>query len=347
MEPAGNASRRLASRFLLTVIPGLLASGVAASVLYAIHVSRAPAVSEYLSEPTPQSDGLSAEERRDLTRQMLKARRENPEPPAEVARPLSGPDAAVGPMDGDTGGAGDEKLPDAKTAGVKVPDTGTPDATETEIKTPEIKTPAIRTPEIRTPEIKASDAKITDPRPADTRVTDVKVPEAKSPEAVRPAEVRPAEARPAEVRPADAKAGIAVRTAPDRATDHVATAPLPAPRPPAVRQRPDTAAVPPAPQPPAPAVVQPPVTANAVPPPPPPQEQNGFGAKVLSGLSSVAGSAANATGKTVNWMIDLPGKAIDAGGKLIGINRNADDQTGQPGSAPPPVTAPPPAKRNL
>jgi hypothetical protein len=50
----------------------------------------------------------------------------------------------------------------------------------------------------------------------------------------------------------------------------------------------------------------------------------------------------------VNWVIDLPGKAINAGGKLIGINRNADDQGGAPapGSAPPPATAPPPGKNN-
>ena len=42
MERAGTSSRRFPSKFLLTVIPGLVASGVAASVLYAVHVTRAP-----------------------------------------------------------------------------------------------------------------------------------------------------------------------------------------------------------------------------------------------------------------------------------------------------------------
>ena len=41
---------------------------------------------------------------------------------------------------------------------------------------------------------------------------------------------------------------------------------------------------------------------------------------VFSTFSSIVGSAASATGNTVNWVIDLPGKAIDAGGRVIGIN---------------------------
>lgn len=40
---------------------------------------------------------------------------------------------------------------------------------------------------------------------------------------------------------------------------------------------------------------------------------------VFSAISSIVGSAASATGNTVNWVIDLPGKAIDAGGRVIGI----------------------------
>jgi hypothetical protein len=103
------------------------------------------------------------------------------------------------------------------------------------------------------------------------------------------------------------------------------------------------------------AVGQPPVTANA--PPPEPEQPRGFAANVFSGLSSIAGSAANATGNTVNWVIDLPGKAINAGGKaisaggkLIGIDPNNGDQQ-QPGTlppaAPPPPATAPPAKRNL
>ena len=65
--------------------------------------------------------------------------------------------------------------------------------------------------------------------------------------------------------------------------------------------------------------------------------------------------AQDAAGNTVNWVIDLPGKAVDAsgkaiaaGGKLIGIeSKEADQQVGNPppAAAPPPATAPP-AKRN-
>src|SRR5258708_28169732 len=87
MEPAGTNLGRFPSKFLLMIIPGLIASGVVASVLYAVHVSRAPSSSELLTDLTPQGDGLSAEERRGLTRQMLKARRENPQHPLQPRPP--------------------------------------------------------------------------------------------------------------------------------------------------------------------------------------------------------------------------------------------------------------------
>jgi hypothetical protein len=57
--------------------------------------------------------------------------------------------------------------------------------------------------------------------------------------------------------------------------------------------------------------VQPPVTPPAAPAP-----RGG----VFSALSSIVGGAASATGNTVNWVIDLPGKAIEAGGRVIGID---------------------------
>src|SRR5215469_17409614 len=104
MEPAGANLGRFPSKFLLMVIPGLVASGVVASVLYAVHVSRAPTSSEFLTDLTPQGDGLSAEERRGLTREMLKARRENPQEPAQVrptptSRPADSGPAEVRPTD--------------------------------------------------------------------------------------------------------------------------------------------------------------------------------------------------------------------------------------------------------
>ena len=65
-----------------------------------------------------------------------------------------------------------------------------------------------------------------------------------------------------------------------------------------------------------------------------------------------AGTAANATGNTVNWVIDLPGKAISAGGRLLG-GGGGDTAAATPppppaaAPAPPPAAAPaPPAKRN-
>jgi len=98
---------------------------------------------------------------------------------------------------------------------------------------------------------------------------------------------------------------------------------------------------------------QPPATAN---PPsgvePAEPEPRGFAAKVFSSLSTVAGTAANATGNTVNWVIDLPGKAISVGGRLFGGDSSTSNQPAGPGAAPPTGTVPPPAtapppRRNL
>jgi hypothetical protein len=98
------------------------------------------------------------------------------------------------------------------------------------------------------------------------------------------------------------------------------------------------------------------VTSNPSPGIEPEPEPRGFAAKVFSSLSTVAGTAANATGNTVNWVIDLPGKAISAGGRLFGGDSSAGNQPAGPpppaGAAPPagtvspPATAPPP-RRNL
>jgi hypothetical protein len=285
MEPAGTNLGRFPSKFLLMIIPGLIASGVVASVLYAVHVSRAPSSSELLTDLTPQGDGLSAEERRGLTRQMLKARRENPQEPVEV-------------------------------------------------------------------------------RPTPTS--------------------RPADSGPAEAPAVDGKA--AAKAAVDRAPpDHapppdrtLGAAPLPVARPAPPRARPDASVITmpaaPAATSTAPAVAaasqsaplplgttdpasQPPVTANSSSGVEPEPEPRGFAAKVFSSLSTVAGTAANATGNTVNWVIDLPGKAISAGGRLFGGDSPASNQPAGPpppaagaapsaGTVPPPATAPPP-RRNL
>lgn len=73
---------------------------------------------------------------------------------------------------------------------------------------------------------------------------------------------------------------------------------------------------------PPPPPLMPPAMASAAPPPvaPPPPPPSGPVGTVFSALSSIVGHAANATGSTVNWVIDLPGKAISAGGRVIGVS---------------------------
>jgi hypothetical protein len=276
MEPAGTNLGRFPSKFLLMVIPGLIASGVVASVLYGVHVSRAPSSSELLTDLTPQGDGLSAEERRGLTRQMLKARRENPQEPAEVRPTPSSRPADSGPAEA--------PAVDAKTA----------------------KAAADRAP----PDRALGAAPLPVARPAPPRARpDVPV--------------------------------IAVPAAPSGITAPAVTTPSPSA--PLQLGTADPAS-------------QPPVTSNSSPGVEPEPEPRGFAAKVFSSLSTVAGTAANATGNTVNWVIDLPGKAISAGGRLFGGESSAGNQPAAPpppaGAAPPagtvspPATAPPP-RRNL
>ena len=63
-----------------------------------------------------------------------------------------------------------------------------------------------------------------------------------------------------------------------------------------------------------------PVTVNARNPSPVVPERRGPVHAVFSAFSVVVGQAVNVTGETVNWVIDLPGKAITAGERLIGTN---------------------------
>jgi hypothetical protein len=92
-----------------------------------------------------------------------------------------------------------------------------------------------------------------------------------------------------------------------------------------------SAAPPPAPAVSAPAVPAPAVPAPAItpivppaafPPAAEPSEPGNHGPVgiVFSTFSNLVGHAANATGHTVNWVIDLPGKAISAGGRAIGVS---------------------------
>jgi hypothetical protein len=271
MEPAGANLGRFPSKFLLMVIPGLIASGIVALVLYAVHASRAPSSAELLTDLTPQGDGLSTEERRGLTRQMLKARRENPQEPEQVRpTPTSRPA---------TTGLAEEPAADAKAA------SGAPAA--------EAKSAPDRAP---------TAAPLPAARPVIARVRP------DSTAAATPA-TSGAVAPPADASAQSAGAPLATI---------------------------DPALLPPE-------MVNPPAGAEAEPQP------RGFAANVFSSISVLAGTAVNATGNTVNWVIDLPGKAISAGGKLLGGDSAASNPpvaSPPPAAAPPPATAPPP-KRNL
>src|SRR5215470_15191683 len=77
---------RFLSKFVFEIIPGALVSVLAAYFLSMLHLARGaePPAADPPAVVTIQNDGLSADERRELTRQMLKERRENPEEPAEV-----------------------------------------------------------------------------------------------------------------------------------------------------------------------------------------------------------------------------------------------------------------------
>jgi hypothetical protein len=153
-------------------------------------------------------------------------------------------------------------------------------------------------------------------------------------------------AAPSRTKPAVATAAPPRREADAPARTHVESAEasadyVPAP-PPGLPAAPATAMNAPTPiVPPPPAATVPMAPARAVPPPPPlmppamppamasaapppvaplPPPPTGPVGSVFSALSSIVGHAANATGSTVNWVIDLPGKAISAGGRVIGVS---------------------------
>ena len=294
MEPAGTNLGRFPSKFLLMVIPGLVASGLAASVLYAVHVSRAPSSSEFLTDLPVQGDGLSAEERRDLTREMLKARRENPQEPAEVRPTPTSRPADSAPADDPVA---DAKAPNAKPA-----------------------------------DVKAAGKATADRAPPERAVAAAPLPVA------RPTTPRARPDAPFIATPSAPPVATAAPSAPPAATP-APSAPLPLGVPPGTTDP----------------ALQPAATANASAGPEPEPQPRGFAANVFSSLSKVAGTAANATGNTVNWVIDLPGKAISAGGRLFGGDSSASTQPAGPppsggapstGTLPPPATAPPP-RRNL
>jgi hypothetical protein len=219
------------SKIVMTVVPGVVASAIAVFVLYSVHSTRAPETAERVTGLAPAGDDLTAEERRELTRQMLKARRENQEEP-ELVKP-----------------------------------TPRPAATASEPKA-----------EPRTE------------RTANAAPTATALP------------------RPPRAKPDQAASTPNAASAPGGApgTTNAVTAGSPGAT--ALPRVDVTASTPKADGAPLPRAD---VTAPDAP------EQRSFAANVFSSISVFAGTAANATGNTVNWVIDLPGKAISAGGRLI------------------------------
>jgi hypothetical protein len=272
---------RFLSKLFLEIIPGALVSMLAAYLFSMLHLAQgAEPTTASPSVTALQNDGLSADERRELTRQMLKERRENPEEPAEVKPVPSLRPAALSTESADVSGA----IPRDHVAA--------PPAQ------------AIAEPKLR-----------AEPRPAVATIA--------------PLPTTPLPRAPAPRVKTDAAAAPAL---PPAAAPTV-TASLPP-----VVAAPGT--LPPAGGTPTPLAQ---VTVNAPGAPAGDSSthpagdlarepaQRGIVGNVFSGISTIAGGAANITGNTVNWVIDLPGKAISAGGKLLTGNGSTPAAT--PGSA--------------
>ncbi len=300
---------RFLSKLVLEIIPGALVSVFAAYLLSMLHLGAEPATPSQTAS-VPQNDGLSSDERRELTRQMLKERRENPEEPAEVKPIPSLRPAAPPTSTADISGA----VPHDHVA-------APPATAESKLHAePEAKPRA-------------------EPRPALATI---------SPPPVTPLPRAPAPRVKTEAAPV-LPPPIAAPNAP------TVTASLPG----------QAAAVPPggAPTPlpqvtvNAPVVNTPAVNAPGTVPAgdlATQPQQRGIVGNIFSGVSTIAGGAANITGNTVNWVIDLPGKAISAGGRLFtgngatpaaapGGTAPSGNATGAPPANAAPAPAPPPA----
>jgi hypothetical protein len=288
---------RFLSKLVLEIIPGALVSVFAAYLLSMLHLGAEP-VTPPQNVTAVQNDGLSGDERRELTRQMLKERRENPEEPAEV-KPIPSLRPAGSPT---------------STADLSVPH----DHVAAPPATAESKLHA------------ESEAKPhAEPRPASVAT-------------IAPAAVTPLPRAPAPRLKTEAAAAPALPPAVAAPTAPTVTASLP-PVGGTASVGASTAGAP---------TALPSVTVNApainAPAANAPTntpggdlarepQQRGIVGNIFSGVSTIAGGAANITGNTVNWVIDLPGKAISAGGKLL--TGNGSTPAAAPGGAAAPGNA--------
>jgi hypothetical protein len=256
---------RFGSKLVLEIMPSVAATVIGGYLLTQLHFSRTP------EPPAPQAAAAAApapttpdvptvREDRAAMREVLKERRENPEPPA-VVRPVVTAAPANSPA----------PLP----ATVRAP---------------------VNPPAPVTAQLPAAMDSISPNEPVD---------------------------HAAPSRPTIAAAPVLMpRARPDSIAAVYAPSPPPGlPQAPAVSVDAPLQVAPVTPN--APAATAPvgPVVANPAQPQglPPVMVEAPPRRGVFSAISSIVGSAASATGNTVNWVIDLPGKAIDAGGRVIGI----------------------------
>ena len=272
---------RFLSKLFLEIIPGALVSMLAAYLISMLHLGAEPATPSQ-SATALQNDGLSADERRELTRQMLKERRENPEEPAEVKPNPSLRPAALPSETADLGVAHHDHV------------AAPPAAAESKLRAePRPSSVATVAPPSATPL----------PRiPAPRAKTEAAAPQAPALSAIAPTAAAPA-----------------APTVTASLPPPIIVAPGPAPAPGAPTPLPQVTVT--APNAPGGDLAREP-------------QQRGIVGNIFSGVSTIAGGAANITGNTVNWVIDLPGKAISAGGKLLtGKDSNGATPAAAPGSA--------------
>jgi hypothetical protein len=245
---------RLGSKLVLEILPSIAATVIGGYLLTQLHFSRTseapPAAAVAVAVPETPTVG----EERAAIRDVLKARRENPQAP-EVVRPKPATTASV---------------PAGPAASAATEPTASSEPVERAPSRPNVAV-ATAPPARRDLDV---------PRPRPEAAASVYVP-------APPHGMQSAPAVP--VFPAVPSAA----------------APAAASEPPAQALSPVVVSAPPA-------------TAQMA--PPPPVVNRGPVGTVLSGISVFVGHAANATGNTVNWVIDLPGKAIEAGGRVIGVN---------------------------
>jgi hypothetical protein len=244
---------RLGSKLVLEILPSIAATVIGGYLLTQLHFSRTPEAPPAAAVAVAVPETPTVGEERAAIRDVLKARRENPQAP-EVVRPKPATTASV---------------PAAPLASAATEPTAASEPAERAASRPSVAV-ASAPPARRDLDV---------PRPRPEAAASVYVP-------APPHGMQVAPAVPV------------VPAVPSAAAPAVAS------EPPAQALSPVVVSAPPA----------------AAQMGPPPVVNRGPVGTVLSGISVFVGHAANATGNTVNWVIDLPGKAIEAGGRVIGVN---------------------------